>query len=69
MDDRERVWKIMFKNKPMPEQTDGAVEECFGMLNDVLGDLSEEEFNEILMEVKGKSGYVGTNEEEQKDDV
>ena len=64
MSDRERIWKIMFKDKPMPEQTDDAVEECFGMLNDVLGDLSEEEFEEILMESRGKSGYVGTDEEE-----
>lgn len=64
MDDRERIWKRFFKDKPMPEQTDNAVEECFGMLNDVLGDISEEEFNEILMEAKGKGVYVGADEEE-----
>jgi hypothetical protein len=64
MSDRERIWKIMFKGKPMPEQTDDAVEECFGMLNDVFGDCSEEEFEEILMEARGKSGYAGLLEEE-----
>lgn len=66
---RERIWKRLFKDKPMPEQTDNAVEECFGMLNDVLGDISEEEFEEIMMEARGKSGYAGLCEEEQEDDV
>jgi hypothetical protein len=54
MDDRERIWKILFKDKPMPEQREGAVDEAFGMLNDTLGDISEEEFDEILRDCKGK---------------
>jgi len=68
MDDRKRIWKRLFKDKPIPEQTDDAVDKAFGMLNDVLGDISCEEFEEIMMEARGKSGYVGLCEE-QEDDI
>lgn len=64
MSDRERIWKRLFGDKPMPEQREGAVDDAFGMLNDTLGDISAEEFEEILMEAKGKSGYAGLLEEE-----
>lgn len=66
MDDRERIWKLLFGDKPMPEQTDNAVEECYGMLNDILGDISEEEFNNILREARGKGVYIYDREDEEE---
>ncbi len=64
MDDRERIWKLLFGDKPMPKQTNDAVDKAFGMLSDLFEDISEEEFDEILREAKGKDIYVRTDEEE-----
>lgn len=58
MDDRERIWKLLFKDKPMPEQREGAVDDAFGMLSDKYGEFTEEEFDELLREVKGKEVRV-----------
>lgn len=63
--DRERIWKLLFGDKPMPEQREGAVDDAFGMLNATLGDISEEEFNDILMEAKGKGPFIRKEEDEE----
>ena len=66
MDDRERIWKCLFGDKPMPEQREGAVDDAFGMLNDTLGDISEEEFNDLLMQIKGKGPFICNEEDEEE---
>jgi len=65
MNDRERIWKLLFKDKPMPEQKEGAVDEMFGMLSDKYGKFTEEEFDELLREAKGKIVRSCVTDEEE----
>ena len=64
MGDQERIWKLLFGDKPMPEQREGAVDDAFGMFSDRFGELTEEEFAEVLREIKGKGFFSYKNKEE-----
>ncbi len=52
---RERVWKRMFPDTPVPNQDKNGVDACFGILTDIFGDEAElgETLDQILREVKG----------------
>jgi len=53
---RERIWRRMFPNSPVPNQDENGVDECFGILSDLFSGDSEPglTLDEILREVKGK---------------
>jgi hypothetical protein len=54
--DRYRIWSRLFKDRPIPIPTEGAVDECFGALNKSFpsGDEGASILEEVMREIKGK---------------
>jgi len=53
---RALLWKRLFPERPLPDAYEGAVDDCYGFLSNVLpvGNDDEEVLDRLLREVKGK---------------